>query len=96
MPFIKTTMLIENVEPVELADDGQTIGMLVDAALADMLNDMPPNSVPQSVEFSFDGPDDWHRFTQSNNAGLANMMTQRRRLRKSKRPYPNDVAVSSD
>lgn len=83
MPYLVTKMLVTEAHAVESDVHGQTIGQLVDAAVAEMLANVPPNGVPQSVEFGFDGPDDFHRFAQMNNESLAVPLHERTR-RKSK------------
>lgn len=79
MPFLKTSVLVTECEAVTADIDGQSIGQLVDAALAKMLGELPPNGVPQGIEFGFDGPDDWHRFCQTNGESLHSTMSEHRR-----------------
>lgn len=72
MPYLVTKMLVSECHAIESDTDGQSIGQLVDAAVADMLAAVSgPNMVPQSVEFGFDGPDDFHRYAQMNAESLS-------------------------
>lgn len=66
MPYLVSKVLVTEAVPVNLAESGaETIGQLVDQALADMIGAAPPNSVPQSIEFGFDGETDFHAFMRN-------------------------------
>lgn len=89
MPFIKSRVLIEEVMPVEMSEtDGKTVGQLVDEQLASMLENMPPNSVPQSIEFGFEDAGDWHNFASKHGEMLDATMRHARHMRKGKPARP--------
>lgn len=83
MPFIRSKLIVEEVSPVTIDENsGQTIGQLVDMALVEMLDNMPPNSVPQSIEFGFDGEGDFGAFMRVYSPAIDAMRGSSRKSRK--------------